>query len=464
MSSNNKTHEFTKVVSPEPTLMRTASVLIPGGLLALLSTTVVGVTIPDVISDLDTNISSAQWVVTAYLLAAGLGIAISAWASVRFGVRTTWMAALGLFVLGALGSAVAPTIETFVIARAIQGFGGGALEPIMLTVLARAAGPQRMGRVMGMAAAVMSIGPLAGPALGGLGMSTLGWRWIFVASAVAGVAIAIGSVIVLSEEPTKAIKLDLPGLVLVAAMTMLGMLGFSRASTPAGFDIWAVCLIAAAGIALMAFVQWARRQRDRAIVDISTFRVPGFTPAILIMTMTGATVYPLFFGLPQLYQEVMGVSAMTAGALMIPYGIGNLIAMPLAGRLSDMIDVRHLVWSGTASTLLGLVALLVAGPQASTIALLGSSFLLGLGVGAIASPTAAELFRVLPARLVPSGSSTLFIANLLGGALGVSILTIMIGGHSWSAEVGTSPLWVPASAIAGIGIIANWMGRAASRA
>ena len=450
MSSDTRTYGFST-----DNIGRTAAVLVPGGLLALMSTTVVGVAVPDVVADLRTTVALAQWITTAYLLAAGAGIAASGWASTRHGVRRTWLVALAIFALGALGSAVAPGVGTLTAARIVQGLGGGALEPIMLTALARAAGPHRMGRVMGTVAAVMAVGPLAGPAVGGIVVDAFGWRTTFGATALLAVAVAVMSAAALGRDTTRPARLDLPGLLLISAGTALGLLGTARVATPAGFDAVAVGEMTA-GIAVLAtFVWWARRRGGAAVIDLATFRAPGFASAVVVMAMLGAAIYPLFFGLPQYYRGVAGLDAVTAGLLMVPYGLGNLVAMPITGRLSDRVDARLLVTAGAAATLVAFLLLLRTGPDTPVATFAGLALLVGIGLGAVGSPTVSSLYRVLPPELVASGSSTLFIVNQLGGSLGVAMLTILVGGPSWTPAVGTAPLWVPAAAAAAIIVAAR---------
>lgn len=456
MSSNQTTSEFLpRGTGRSPSTARTALVLVPGGLLALLSTTIVGVAVPDIITDLGTEVSSAQWITTVYLLAAGIGIALSGWASVRYGVKPIWLIAISLFTLGASASAIAPSMLTLTGARAFQGIGGGVLEPLMLTALARAAGPAKMGGVMGAVAAVMAIGPLAGPTLGGLGVDTIGWRATFGITAMFGAAVAIGSWLILRREPAQTSRLDFPGLLLIAATTVLALLGLSRAATPAGFDLTAIMELAGGAAALAVFIWSSRRRGAKAIIKLTTFRARGFGPAVFIMAMVGVAIYPLFFGLPQFYQSVVGLTPLTAGLLMIPYGLGNLIAMPIAGKLSDTIGGRRLIWAGSGTTLLGFVLLLLTGPGTPIATFAGVSLLIGLGLGSIGAPTVSSLYRALTPELIPSGSSTLFIVNQLGGSLGVAILTILIGGTTWTTDVGTTPLWVPVAATLAIALAAT---------
>lgn len=450
MSSFSNTAKFS---TGRPSLAATAAVLIPGGVLALLSTTVVGVAVPDMVAEFGAGVDAAQWVTTAYLLAAGVAIPVSGWASVRFGVRTTWLVAIGLFTLGALLAVFATDFGVLTLARVIQGAGGGALEPVMLTALARIAGPERIGRVMGSTAAVMSLGPLAGPALGGVVVDTLGWRWTFVVTAATAALVLLGSLLVLRAGDRHNARLDTPGLVLLAVATTLGLYGLSRGASPEGFDVVALATLAIAAATLVGFVFWARHRGERAIVDLATFTSRGFGPAVSIMALMGAAIYPLFFGLPLFYAGIAGLDATTAGLLMIPYGLGTLIAMPIAGRLSDRIDGRLLVWAGAAIALTGFLILLTTGAQTDLWVFAGLSLTIGVGLGSIGSPTVSTLYRVLPTALVPSGSTILFVVNQLGGALGVAILVLLIGRAGWTPAVGTTPFWLPVAAMLGIALI-----------
>ena len=456
MSSPSDTDKFS---TARPSLAVTAAVLVPGGVLALLSTTVVGVAVPDMVAEFRAGVDAAQWVTTVYLLTAGVAIPVSGWASVRFGLRATWLAAITLFTFGSLLAVFATDFGFLTLARVVQGAGGGALEPVMLTTLARLAGPVRVGRVMGSTAAVMSLGPLAGPALGGVVVDTLSWRWTFAFTAALGILVLLGSVLVLRPGERMNARLDTPGLVLLAGATTLGLYGLSRCASPIGVDAWALAALAASAVTLAGFILWARHRGDRAIVDLGTFASRGFAPAVSIMALMGAAIYPLFFGLPLFYAGTAGLDATTAGMLMIPYGLGTLVAMPVAGRLSDRVDPRVLVWVGAALALSGFLALLTTGAATPAWVFAALSLTIGMGLGAIGSPTVSTLYRVLPPSLVASGSTILFIVNQLGGALGVAVLVLLIGDAGWTPAVGTTPFWLPVAAVLGIAVITARLGR-----
>lgn len=435
---------------PAPPYLLLFAVLVPGGLMALLSTTVTGIALPDMLATLGSDVATGQWVTTAYMLAAGLAITVSGWASTRFGLRTIWLAAMAMFAVGAVASFLAPDIGSLIAARAVQGFGGGALEPLMVTALAAATPPARMGRTMGAMGIVMEIGPLMGPTLGGWAVGSFGWRSIYLGFAVAAALMMIGGSFVLRNAGRRAVPFDGVGLLLVSAGIVAGLWALSRAAQPAGVDP-AVAAALVASVAMFAvFGIRGRRRGGRSIVDLGVFARGGFTPAMVIMTLLGAAIFPLFFGLPQFYQGVLHLSPVAAGVLMVPYGVGTLTAMPLMGRLSDRVEARRLAGGGALLALVAFAALFVGGDVLPPVALAFLSLLTGLGLGSIASPTVATMYRVLPEAMISSGSTILFTVLQFGGALGVAVLVLLIGRESWTAAAGTWPFLVPVVATAAV--------------
>ncbi len=444
-------------------LARLAAVLVPGALLALLATTVAGGATSAITADLGVDLVAGAWVTTSFLIAAAVGIALSGWLTDRWGVRTAWLAALGVFTAGGLASALAPDLTALTLARAVQGLGGGALEPIMLTALARAAGPGRMGRVMGTVGATMSLGPLLGPLAGSSLGDVMGWRWVLGAVAVLALAVLIASVVVLPVDRGEPSRLDLRGLLLLGGGSMLSLAGFARVGQIAGVDVTTVLLVLLGATLLVAYVRHAALRGPDAVVDLSPFSDRGFAPAVTIMGLLGAAIYPVFFGMPQFLVGAVGLSATQAGLVMLPFGAGTLLAMPLAGSLSDRVPATRLVVGGALLGGCGFAALAAGGPD-SGVAVAVTTFVVGLGLGSIGGPTVSSLYRVLDPGQVGAGSATLFVVNQLGGALGVAVLVVWIGalGGTWDAAVGGRPFWAAVVTAAVVAVVATRLPRAQS--
>jgi MFS family permease len=171
----------------DPALRRLIGVILLGGALGILNSTMVAVGIDRLASEFDASLSTVGWVSTGFLLAVTVTIPVTAWAGDSFGGKRMWLAGLGVFLLGSLGCGLAWDAGSLIVFRVLQGVGAGILDPLVLTLLARAAGPARAGRVMGLMAAVLSLGPVLGPVVGGVVLQGMGWRWMFLLSVPIGV-------------------------------------------------------------------------------------------------------------------------------------------------------------------------------------------------------------------------------------------------------------------------------------
>src|SRR6266536_5419246 len=163
----------------DPEILVLGGVVVIGTIMAILDATIVNVAIPTLGRDFHTSISTIQWVMTGYLLAFASVIPLTGWASERFGAKRLWIASLLLFMTGSALAGTAWSIETLIVFRVLQGLGGGLIMPVGQTILAQAAGPQRIGRVMSVVGVPMLLGPILGPVIGGLILSNASWRWIF---------------------------------------------------------------------------------------------------------------------------------------------------------------------------------------------------------------------------------------------------------------------------------------------
>ena len=156
--------------------------------MSILDTTVVNVAINTLSRDFSTDLATIQWIVTGYTLALATVIPITGWAADRFGTKRLYMLSIGLFLAGSALAGAAWSAESLIAFRVLQGLGGGMLMPAGMTILTRAAGPQRVGRVMAIIGVPMLLGPILGPILGGWLVDDVSWRWIFFINLPIGIA------------------------------------------------------------------------------------------------------------------------------------------------------------------------------------------------------------------------------------------------------------------------------------
>src|SRR6266536_76203 len=255
-----------------------SAVVILGTIMTVLDLTVVNVAIPTLGADFKTSIPAIQWVMTGYMLAFATVIPLTGWASERFGAKRVWLAALLVFLAGSVLAGAAWSIGPLIAFRVLQGLGAGMILPVGQTILAQAAGPQRMGRVMSVIGVPMLLAPVLGPVLGGLIVEQVSWRWIFFINLPVGVAAVLAAQRLLPEaKPQLGERLDLRGLFLLSPGISLFLYGLAEAGNQGGFDNRRTIAAAAIGLALVGLFVWHASVRGKdALIDLSLFLRRGF--------------------------------------------------------------------------------------------------------------------------------------------------------------------------------------------
>src|SRR3982075_2802957 len=198
---------------------RVSFVVLIGSVMSILDTTIVNVALATLGRDLHSTIADIQWVVTGYMLSLAAVIPVTGWAARRFGAKPVYLTSLVLFVAGSALCGLATSSPELILFRVLQGIGGGMILPIGQLMMAEAAGPQRMGRVMSIVAVPAMLAPILGPTIGGLILDNVSWRWIFYVTLPIGVIAVLAAVRTLpavQRAAAAARRLDVRGLLLMA--------------------------------------------------------------------------------------------------------------------------------------------------------------------------------------------------------------------------------------------------------
>jgi EmrB/QacA subfamily drug resistance transporter len=424
-----------------------AGVVTLGGIMSSVDTTVVNVALETVAHDFGASITTIQWVSTAYLLALVTMIPLAGWASDRFGGKRVWIASVGLFVAGSLLAGVSWSLGSLIFFRTLQGLGGGMIVPVGMTLLSRAAGSDRMGRVMSILGIQQLVGPVLGPVLGGALVEHAGWRWIFFINVPLGALAIPLAARLLPRDGTKPRKrFDGMGFLLVSpgmAGLIYGLTETERAGelNPRAFVPILV------GIALIAaFVFHARRRKT--LIDVGLFRMRTFTAAVATTFFLGAGLFGALFLLPLYYQGARGASPLAAGLLLIPQGIGAAIMMPFAGRITDRAGPGLVVLGGLALILVGTLPFAFAGASTSDPVLAAALLVRGLGIGAATMPAMAGAYASLGKESMAQAASVLTVLRRLGGSLGVALSAVVLEHGLPGSAGGVSDRSAPAAVVA----------------
>src|SRR5436853_430146 len=213
-----------------------SGVVILGSAMSILDTTIVNVALDTLRRELGATIAQIQWVVTGYMLALAAVIPVSGWAARRFGAKRVYLVSLVLFTAGSALCGLATSASELVVFRVLQGIGGGMLMPIGQMMLADAAGPKRMGRVMSIVAVPVMLAPILGPTIGGLIVQNASWRWIFYVNVPIGVIAVVAALRILPRvDPGPADRLDIRGLLLMSGGAALITFGLAEIGTTGSF-------------------------------------------------------------------------------------------------------------------------------------------------------------------------------------------------------------------------------------
>lgn len=412
----------------DPAVMRSVWVVMVGGMAVLFDTTIVAVALHTLAADLHAPISTIQWVTTGYLLALAVTIPLVGWAQRVLGTKRLWLLALSLFLAGSVMCSLAWSAESLIAFRIVQGIGGGILTPLMSTIVMQAAGGKSLGKIMSIVSLPAVLGPILGPVVSGLILQHLHWSWLFwvnVPFCVAGLILAV--LLLPRDGAVKAAPLDGVGFVFMALGLASVIYGFSRSGSDGGFtrpDAYVPLIIGA--LLLAAFTAWALRRRGKALLDLRLLRHWPLASSSLLLFLAGLTLYGAMILIPLYFQTLRGASALEAGLLLIPQGLGTFLVRSFVGKLSDRISSRIIVTSGFLVVLLGTIPFAFAGTDTSYLLLLLTLFVRGAGLGAVTMPLMALGYRGLQRDQVPDASIITRVAQQTGGSFGAAVLTVIL--------------------------------------
>jgi EmrB/QacA subfamily drug resistance transporter len=412
-----------------PELRRTSTVVVLGSIMSILDTTIVAVALATLGRDFHVSVTTIQWVATGYLLALALVTPVSGWAVDRFGAKRCWMTSTALFVIGSCLCGLAWSANSLIAFRVLQGIGGGMLLPVGQSILARAAGPQRMGRVMSIIGVPLVMGPIMGPVIGGLIVSHYSWRWIFYINVPIGIITLILSSRWLPQFDTEervSTPFDTLGFCLLSPGLALLLYALSEVGTTGSFTSTSVLVSFVLGVLLMAgFILRAINARH-PLLDLHPFKNRNFAIGNICIFVIGATLFGSMFLLPIYYQVARGQEAWTAGLLMAPQGIGAACIMRWAGAVTDRVGPRRVVPFGILLMAAATVPFAFVTTSTNVAYLAVALFARGLGLGLTMMPVTAAAYFDLSHAEIPKASTVMNIVRLVGGSVATALFAVVL--------------------------------------
>ncbi len=399
--------------------------LLISAFVVILNETIMGVALPHLMNDLSITASTAQWLTSAFMLTMAIVIPITGYLLQRFNTRPVFITAMSLFSLGTLIAAIAPGFEVLLIGRIVQATGTAIMMPLLMTTVMNLVPPASRGRTMGNISIVISVAPAIGPTISGLILSVLDWRWMFIlVLPIALASLALGAARVKNVTTPRRTRFDITS-VIISAFGFGGLVyGLSNLESS-----W---LIAVGGVALVLFVlrQLQLQRTDSALLDLRTFTSRTFSISIGMMTVSMIALFGTIILLPIYTQNVLGLTALEAGMLMLPGGLTMGLLAPFVGRLYDRIGPRALLVSGSVIVSAVLWAITTIDENTSFVFVLVAHISMSFGLGLLFTPLFTSALGALPKTLYSHGSAVVGTVQQVAGAAGIALFVTVMAATS----------------------------------
>ncbi len=406
------------------------AVLIAGGFMAILDTSIVNIAIPKLESVFSVNTAQVQWVVTIYMLTLGVVVPLAGYLGERFGYRRIYVLSLVVFTVGSALSGLSWSLSVLTMFRVLQALGGGLIMPITMAMVYRMVPRHRIGTAMGFWGLGIIVAPAIGPALGGWLVQYVDWRLIFYINVPIGI---IGSVLALAYVPKfpKGVTgpFDFVGFAL-SAMGLFGLLLALSEGQTWGWGSEAIVMLFGVSILLLILFTLWELMVKHPLLNLRVFARGSFAMANLLVIVITVSMYSGVFYVPLFLQTVAGYGAMQTGFMMMPAALASAIMMPLSGRLYDRIGARWVVLTGLL--ILAYTTFLLHGLSTTTpvFQVVWWLTLRGLGMGMAMMPATTAGMSAIPTPLVGSGSAINNIMQRVAGSFGLAFMTAVLQSQS----------------------------------
>jgi len=415
----------------------------------VLDVTVTNVALPHIQGALSAAVDEVSWVLTFYLAANAIILPATGWLAGVLGRKRFFLTCTVVFTLASMLCGLAPNIETLLIARFLQGLGGGPLMPLSQAIMWEIFPLRQRGTAMAAWGVGIMMAPIFGPTLGGWISDNWSWRWIFYINLPIGVVGLLVASAVLFDPLylKKPGRIDAIGLVLMAVGFLSLQLFLDQGERNEWFDSsFILALAVLAGLTLVGFVI-RELTADEPILDLTVYGDRNFAAGSVIMLVVMIGFFSSMVLLALFTQKVLGYDAWTSGLVLAPGGVGNLLSLVIAGRLITRMDQRWILALGCLLNAYATYEMSTVTLGADYWALAWPRLVQGAGIGFIFVPLNTVALATISRERMGNATALLNVVRNLGGAIGVALLTTLLarrsqvhqttlGGHVdiWDAE------------------------------
>ena len=406
-----------------------AGTVVLGSFVVVMDISIVNVAMPQMLGTFGVSLDAITWVAVAYSIAEMIMTTMASWCSTLMGRKRFYLLSFAFFTGASVLCGLARSLEMMILARALQGMGGGGLIPVTQAVMLETFPEEERGMAMAIYSMGVVVAPTVGPVLGGWLTDTYGWPWIFYINVPIGILGILLAGMVLHDPPhvrRTLARIDVGGIVLLAVGLTALQLFLERGERENWFDssfIVATALIAL--VALATLVCWELWVTE-PVVNLRVLRNLPFAAGTCLGFIFGITLFGSIFILPLFLQRLRGYSVLDSGLMQLPRFLIMFVFTPIAGRLYNWVDSRLLIGGGVALMVVGYLQLAQLTLEAGFTHLLPGMLLTGAGMSFMFGTMSAAIMRTIPLPLLTAASSLSTLFRRIGGNVGYAFVASQI--------------------------------------
>jgi DHA2 family lincomycin resistance protein-like MFS transporter len=410
------------------------NLLLVATFVVILNETLMAVAIPRLMRDLNVTAGAVQWLTTAFLLTVSVIIPITGFLLQRMNTRPIYILAMSLFTLGTLIAAVSPDLEVLILARIVQASGTAIMMPLLMTTVMTLAPPESRGKTMGFISTVISVAPAVGPTISGIILNYLSWRWMFILmlpislGALALGARRIQNVTTPHNAPIDGVSVALSGLAFGGIVYGLSNIGAPTAAGAIPAGAWSGA--GAVFLAVFIFRQLSLQKSGYPLLDLRTFESRNFTVSVLLMASMMMALFGTIILLPIYLQNVLGLSTLQTGLLLLPGGLLMGLLGPHVGRMYDKAGPLRLMVPGVIIVSAVLWAMTLLGPTTWAGYILAGHVVMSVGFALLFTPLFTTSLSSVKPSLYSHGSAVIGSIQQVAGAAGVALFVALMSARA----------------------------------
>ncbi len=399
-----------------------------GAIAPMLDSTMVNIAIDTLIKDFNTTLDIVQWGVTGYVLALAIAVPVSVWLMNKFNGKKVFIGSIIAFGVISVFIGISRGIFSFIFFRLLQGFSAGIITTLMMTLLVKTAGQDKLGRVMAIVSTPMIFGPILGPVIGGFIVQGASWHWIFFINVF---FVLIAAPLMMKYIPdfepfNKDSKLDVFGIINLSLISVSLIYGITKAADHASFSNNKTILWVCIGLMLtVVYLLYNRIRKNQTVLPVDLFRHKTFLASGTGLFLANIAIMGPMLLLPLYFINIHDFTPIQASLALIPQGIGMLITRPLIGKMIDRIGAKFVVMVCLVISLIGSVPLIFITEETGMIWISVILFIRGMSVGGIMLPLTSDAYTGLDSKQLTQAGVGINMIENLGSSFGTAAIAIV---------------------------------------